>query len=197
MRDIRLDVRAAMARSRSLHAVVPCPALFRIRAGVRAGHRPPAVPVLPGPGQPQRAGTGLSLGHERRGMGGHRAAAARAGLDPGPGGCPGSYCRRDIVNAIRYLTYNGPVWRAMPADLPYWRTVYHCVRTWQKTGASRRMHDALREQVRVQARRGPQPSAAIIDSQSVRAAETVGKASSGWSLHAPADADPQNVALAA
>jgi hypothetical protein len=59
------------------------------------------------------------------------------------------------------------------------------------------MDDALREQVRVLARRGPQPTAAIIDSQSVRAADTVGKASSGWSLHAPADADFQNVALAA
>lgn len=59
------------------------------------------------------------------------------------------------------------------------------------------MHDTPREQVRVLARRGPQPSAAIIDSQSVKAADTVGKASSGWCLHAPTDADPQNVALAA
>jgi transposase len=86
----------------------------------------------------------------------------------GRGGSPGSYCRRDIVNAIRYLTHNGCVWRALPADLPHWRTVYHYVRTWQKTGATRRMHDTLREQVRVLARRGPQPTAAIIDSQSVK-----------------------------
>ncbi len=97
----------------------------------------------------------------------------------GRGGSPGSYCRRDIVNAIRYLTHNGCVWRAMPADLPHWRTVYHYVRTWQKTGATRRTHDTLREQVRVLARRGPQPTAAIIDSQSVKAADTVGKASRG------------------
>ena len=40
----------------------------------------------------------------------------------GQGGSPGIYCRRDIVNAIRYLTHNGPVWRALPADLPHWRT---------------------------------------------------------------------------
>ena len=37
----------------------------------------------------------------------------------GRGGSPGRYCRRDIINAIRYLTHNGPVWRAMPADLPH------------------------------------------------------------------------------
>jgi transposase len=49
----------------------------------------------------------------------------------GRGGWPGIYCRRDIVNAIRYLTHNGPVWRALPADLPHWRTVYGYVRDWQ------------------------------------------------------------------
>ena len=92
----------------------------------------------------------------------------------GRGGSPGRYCRRDIVNAIRYLTHNGPVWRAMPADLPHWRTVYHYVRTWQETGATRRMHDTLREQVRALARRGPRPTAAIIDSQSVKSCPAAG-----------------------
>jgi transposase len=67
----------------------------------------------------------------------------------GQGGSPGIYCRRDIVNAIRYLTHNGPVWRALPADLPHWRTVYGYVRDWQASGATRRMHDELREAVRV------------------------------------------------
>ena len=98
----------------------------------------------------------------------------------GRGGSPCTYCRRDIVNAIRYLTHNGPVWRAMPADLPHWRTAYHYVRSWQASGATRRMHDELREQVRVLAGRRPQPTAAIIDSQSVKAADTVAKASRGY-----------------
>ncbi|MGD0928092.1 MAG: IS5 family transposase [Streptosporangiaceae bacterium] len=102
------------------------------------------------------------------------------GWTRGQGGSPGSYCRRDIVDAVRYLTHNGPVWRALPADLPHWRTVYGYVRTWQASGATRRMHDTLREQVRVLARRGPQPTAAIIDSQSVKAADTVGKNSRGY-----------------
>ena len=98
----------------------------------------------------------------------------------GRGGSPGIYCRRDIVDAIRYLTHNGPVWRAMPADLPHWRAVYHYVRGWQDSGATRRMHDTLREQVRVLAGRSPGPTAAIIDSQSVKAADTVGKDSRGY-----------------
>jgi transposase len=98
----------------------------------------------------------------------------------GRGGSPGSYCRRDIVNAIRYLVHNGPVWRALPVDLPHWRTVYHYVRAWQETGATARLHDRLREAVRALAGRRPQPTAAIIDSQSVKAADTVSKASRGY-----------------
>jgi transposase len=49
----------------------------------------------------------------------------------GLGGSPGVYCRRDVVDAIRYLTHNEPVWRAPPADLPHWRAVYGYVRDWQ------------------------------------------------------------------
>jgi transposase len=105
----------------------------------------------------------------------HRAAAAGTGVDPGPGRLARPYCRRNVVNAIRYLTHNGPVWRAVPAVLPHWRTVYHYERTWQETGATRRMHDHLREAVRVLARRDPQPTAAIIDSQSAKAAGTAAK----------------------
>jgi transposase len=98
----------------------------------------------------------------------------------GKGGSPGRYCRRDIVDGIRYLTHNGPVWRALPADLPHWRTVYHYVRAWQAGGATRRLHDDLREQVRVLAGRRPSPTAACIDSQSVKGADTVGTSTRGY-----------------
>jgi len=98
----------------------------------------------------------------------------------GKGGSPGTWCRRDIIDSIRYLVHNGSVWRALPADLPHWRTVYGYVRDWHRSGATRRMHDALREQVRVLAGRRPQPTAAIIDSQSVKAADTVAKDSRGY-----------------
>ena len=98
----------------------------------------------------------------------------------GQGGSPGTYCRRDIVDAIRYLVHNGCVWRALPADLPHWRTVYGYVRAWQASGATRRLHDELHGQVRVLAGRRISPAAAVIDSQSVKAADTVGKASRGY-----------------
>ena len=96
------------------------------------------------------------------------------------GGCPGTYCRRDIADAIRYLVHNGCVWRALPADLPHWRTVYGYVRAWQASGATRKMHDELRGQVRLLAGRSISPTAAVIDSQSVKGADTVGKASRGY-----------------
>jgi transposase len=98
----------------------------------------------------------------------------------GRGGSPGRYCRRDIIDAIRYLVHNGPVWRALPPDLPHWRAVYHYVHAWQENGATVRMHDQLREQVRVLAGRAPEPTAAVIDSQSVKAADTVAKSSRGF-----------------
>jgi transposase len=98
----------------------------------------------------------------------------------GQGGCPGSHCRRDIADGIRYLVHNGCVWRALPADLPHLRTVWGYVHDWHESGATARMHDQLRDQVRVLAGRRRQPTAAIIDSQSVKAADTVGKPSRGY-----------------
>jgi putative transposase len=77
-----------------------------------------------------------------------------------------SYAAPGNVNGIRYLTHNGPVRRVMPADLPHWRTVYHYIRAWQASGVIRRLHDELRETVRVQAGRSPGPTAGVIDSQS-------------------------------
>jgi transposase len=103
------------------------------------------------------------------------------------GGSPGTHCRRDIVDAIRYLVHNGCVWRALPADLPHWRTVYGYVRAWQASGATRSMHDELRRQVRVLAGRAADPTAAVIDSQSVKAADTVGKEIEGRKRHIATD----------
>jgi transposase len=98
----------------------------------------------------------------------------------GKGGRPAGYCRRDIVDGIRYLVKEGIQWRAMPADFPHWRTIYDYASGWEKTGATETMHDELRRQCRIAAGRSPQPTAAIIDSQSVKAAETVGKPSRGY-----------------
>jgi transposase len=95
----------------------------------------------------------------------------------GRGGRPTGHCMRDVVDAIRYLTHNGVTWRPLPADFPPPWTVYYWAGKWQKDGSAARMHDGLRERVRLLADRKPVPSAAVIDSQSVKAAETVARAS--------------------
>jgi putative transposase len=98
----------------------------------------------------------------------------------GRGGRPEAHHRRDIVDAIRYVAHNGCVWRALPCDFPPWRTVYGFYWRWNASGATTVLHDQLRTQVRLAAGRNPQPSAAIIDSQSVRAADTVPRSSRGF-----------------
>lgn len=96
------------------------------------------------------------------------------------GGRPERHHRRLIVDAIRYVTDNGGKWRALPADFPPWQTVYGFFTRWAAAGVAERLRDQLRERVRVQAGRNAQPSAGSIDSQTVRAADTVGKPSRGY-----------------
>src|SRR6266513_2222929 len=98
----------------------------------------------------------------------------------GRGGRPASWCMRDIVDAIRYLTHNGPVWRALPADFPPAGTVYWWADKWQADGSAERMHDELRDRVRVAAGRKSAPTAAIIDSQSVKGSEMIGRGRRGY-----------------
>jgi transposase len=98
----------------------------------------------------------------------------------GRGGRPEAHCRRAVVDAIRYVTHNGCVWRALPADFPPWRTVYGIYQRWNASGATLALHGALRAAARQAAGRNAEPTAAVIDSQSVRAAPTVPKASRGW-----------------
>jgi transposase len=98
----------------------------------------------------------------------------------GRGGRPSRYCMRDIVDAIRYLTHNGPVWRALPADFPPAWTVYWWAAKWEAAGSTARMHDDLRERVRLAAGRNPGPTAAIIDSQSVKGSEMVARTARGY-----------------
>lgn len=87
---------------------------------------------------------------------------------------------RQLLDAIRYLVRTGCAWRLLPHDFPPPGTVDWWFAKWAADGTLARLHHALRERVRVAAGRRPAPSAAIIDSQSVRAADTVGKPSRGW-----------------
>ncbi len=64
----------------------------------------------------------------------------------GKGGRPAEHCRRDIVDAIRYLVKEGIQWRAMPCDFAPFGTVYDVLDRWEKSGATEMMHDELRRQ---------------------------------------------------
>jgi transposase len=75
---------------------------------------------------------------------------------------------REILDAIFYVVRSGCAWRLLPQDFPPWKTVYHYFRSWRSDGKWERMHTALRKRVRVRLERDPQPSAAIVDSQSVK-----------------------------
>jgi len=91
---------------------------------------------------------------------------------PKSGGRPRVHTLREILNAIFYIVRSGCTWRMLPHDLPPWKTVYHYFRLWRKDGTWERINSALRVEVRVAAGREPEPSAAVIDSQSVKTTET-------------------------
>jgi len=78
------------------------------------------------------------------------------------------------------VDHNSCVWRALPVDFPPWPIVYHYFRTWNRDGTLTALHGGLREQIRQAEGRHVEPSAAILDSQSVRAAETVARSSRGF-----------------
>jgi transposase len=99
---------------------------------------------------------------------------------PGRRGRPPVWPARRIVEAILYLDRTGCAWRYLPADFPPWQTVYGYFAAWRDDGTLARLHDQLRARVRRAAGRDPAPTAAVIDSQSVRAADTVPTATRGW-----------------
>jgi transposase len=98
----------------------------------------------------------------------------------GSGGRPEKHPRRQIVDAVLYVVRTGCAWRQLPADFPPWQTVYWYFVRWEKQRVTLRMLDALRQQVRRVEGRDGEPSAGIIDSQSVKAADTVGRDSRGY-----------------
>ena len=79
--------------------------------------------------------------------------------------------RRQIINAIMYWVRTGCQWRYLPLCFPNWSTVYGVFRKWRMSGLWKRIHDRLREKVRKQAGKKPTPTAAIVDSQSIKSAE--------------------------
>ncbi|WP_289389155.1 transposase, partial [uncultured Muribaculum sp.] len=73
-----------------------------------------------------------------------------------------------IFDAVLYVNKTGCQWRNLPHDYPVWQTVYYYYRVWIAEDEFKEMLDILTEQVRLWEGQSPQPSTAVIDSQSVR-----------------------------
>ena len=95
-------------------------------------------------------------------------------------GRPRVWPLRRIVEAIFYLDRTGCPWRYVPQDFSPWRTAHGYFAAWRDDGMLARLQDMLRAQVRAEAGRDPEPTAPVIDSESVRAVDTVPGASRGW-----------------
>lgn len=90
------------------------------------------------------------------------------------GGRPRSQDMLEVLNAIFYVLRAGCAWRMLPNDLPNWSTVYGYFRSWRLSGFFERLNACLRLAVRFQAGRNETPSAAVMDSQSVKTTEQGG-----------------------
>ena len=103
-----------------------------------------------------------------------------------PGGRPRSVELREVVNAIRYVLRAGCAWRLMPHDLPPWETAYAYFRAWEADGTWEAIAGALRRELRGRRGRTPEPSAAVLDSQTVKTTAKGGPAATTPSRRSPA-----------
>jgi transposase len=111
---------------------------------------------------------------------GPQAQAVMTELRRGPAGRPMEHDLRAVLDAIGYVTRYGIEWRALPVDFPPWEAVYAFFERWNARGLPQGLVDRLRGWLRVAWGRAELPTAGSIDSQSVKAADTVGAASRGF-----------------
>lgn len=99
---------------------------------------------------------------------------------PNTGGRPEKHSRRDLVDAILYVVRTGCSWRQLPVEFPPWQTVYWYFIRWEEAQVTERMLVVLRRRVPVAQGRAGEPMAGIIDSQSVKGADTVPSETRGF-----------------
>jgi putative transposase len=90
------------------------------------------------------------------------------------GGRPRKYSIREILNAIFYVIRTGCQWRYLPHDFPPWKSVHEQYRAWKKAGIIEKMNENLTKKYRLLIGRNAEPSACIVDSQSVKNTEKGG-----------------------
>jgi putative transposase len=88
--------------------------------------------------------------------------------EPPGQGRPRLHGFRAILDAVFYVLKSGCPWRLLPRDFPPWKTVYDWFRRWRIDGTWQRLNAELRERLRSWLARDPNPSAAIVDSQSAK-----------------------------
>ncbi len=91
-----------------------------------------------------------------------------------PGGRPRTTDMREVLDAIFYILRSGCAWRLLPHEFPKWKTVYHYMRAWRMAGLWEHIHGTLHKRARLRAGRKAEPSACIIDSQSIKTTERGG-----------------------
>lgn len=94
--------------------------------------------------------------------------------DASPGGRPRSAAKREIVDAVLYFPRAGCSWRLLPHDFPPWQTICYYLRRWEREDVWAKVHHTLVMADRERVGRDASPSAAIIDSQTVRTADQKG-----------------------
>ncbi|HEX6405219.1 MAG TPA: transposase [Pseudonocardiaceae bacterium] len=109
-----------------------------------------------------------------------QAQAVMAELRRSPAGRPMEHDLRAVLDAIGYVTRYGIEWRALPVDFPPWEAVYAFFLRWNERGLPQGLVDRLHGQLRTAWGRSELPTAGSIDSQSVKAADTVGAATRGY-----------------
>lgn len=98
----------------------------------------------------------------------------------GQGGRPEGFCHRQMLDAVRYLVAEGVRWASLPADFPNWRAVYRFFRRWRDNDLVKELYGRLHARLRELAGKKEEPTAAIIDSQTVKADATVPAGTRGF-----------------